>query len=73
MEATGGTNSAVGTTVMLTNCVFADETGSGGFIANGRAVPKAMLVLSGCTYTGSAPPKITGFGTVTGTIAAASH
>lgn len=70
MERTGATNRAAGITVTLTNCVFVDQTGTGGFIANGTAVPDARLVLSGCTYVGGTPPRITGFGTVTGRIAA---
>jgi hypothetical protein len=73
MEGTGAANSAVGTTVTLTNCVLTDQTGTGGYIANGTTVPNARLVLSGCTYTGSVPPKITGFGTVIGAITAASR
>ncbi len=71
MEGTGATNNAIGTTVTLTRCVFVDQTGTGGFIANGKTVPQARLVLSGCTYTGSVPPKITGFATVLGAITAA--
>jgi len=73
MEGTGATNNTVGTTVTLTNCVLTDQTGTGGYIANGKTVPNARLVLSGCTYTGSVPPKITGFGTVIGAITAASR
>lgn len=73
MEKTGATNNAIGTTVTLTNCVFTDQTGSGGFISNGTSVPTARLVLSGCTYTGGVPPKIAGFGSVIGSITAASR
>lgn len=73
MEGTGATNRATGTAVTLTDCVLTDETGTGGFIANGTTVPDARLVLSGCTYTGGKPPKISGFGTVVGTIKAASR
>lgn len=68
MEKTGATNRAAGTTMTLTNCVFIDQTGTGGFIANGRTVPDARLVLQGCTYTGGTPPRITGFGSVVGTM-----
>jgi hypothetical protein len=73
MEGTGATNHAIGTTVTLTNCVFVDQTGSGGFISNGTTVPDARLVLSGCTHTGSVAPKITGFASVAGAINPASH
>ena len=71
MEKTGAANSAIGTTVTLTNCVFTDQSGRGGFISNGTTVPTARLVLSGCTYTGGVPPKIAGFGSVIGAITAA--
>jgi hypothetical protein len=73
MEGTGATNKATGTTVTLTRCVLVDQTGSGGFIANGTTVPDARLVLSGCTYTGSVAPKITGFASVIGAINPASR
>jgi hypothetical protein len=71
MEGTGAANNAIGTTVTLTNCNFIDETGSGGFIANGTTVPTARLILSGCTYTSRVPPKISGFATVSGTVTSA--
>jgi len=66
------TNAGIGLTVTLTNCVFTDNTGSGGILQNGTANPTATLVLTGCTYTGATAPTITGFGTVTGTITKAA-
>lgn len=66
------TNASTGSTVTLTNCVFTDNTGTGGIISNGTYIPAAKLMLSGCTYTGAAPPSITGFASVTGTIAKAA-
>lgn len=65
-------NASIGDTVTLTNVVFTDNTGSGGIISNGTAIPAAKLVLSGCTYTGKVAPSITGWGSITGTIAAAA-
>jgi hypothetical protein len=65
-------NLAAGVTVMLTNCTF-NGGGVAGEIQNGTFIPSAKLVLSGCTYTGTAgPPAISGFASVTGTIALAA-
>ena len=65
-------NQAIGTTVTLTNVVFNDQTGTGGMIQNGTKIPGATLVLQGCTYKGTKAPQITGFASVTGTIAKAA-
>ena len=65
-------NLAIGTTATFTNCIFTDETGTGGSIQNGGNIPTATLVLVGCTYTGTVAPNISGFATVTGTITKAA-
>jgi len=65
-------NAGIGLTATFTNCVFTDNTGSGGIIQNGSPNPTATLVLIGCTYTGKVAPTITGFVTVKGTFSAAA-
>jgi len=57
-------NSAAGSTVTLTNVVIEDNTGTGGIVRSGLA--SATLVLVNCTYKGTIPPTISGWGTVTG-------
>jgi hypothetical protein len=59
-------NTPVGNIVTITNEVFNDGTGTGGIIRSGD--PSAILMLSGCTYTGTLPPKIRGWGSVNGSI-----
>ncbi|HEY4173602.1 MAG TPA: hypothetical protein VGM42_11295 [Rhodopila sp.] len=65
-------NAAVGLTATFTNCVFTDNSGSGGQIQAGPSNPTAELVLTGCAYTGSVAPQISGFAKVTGTITKAA-
>jgi hypothetical protein len=52
--------------------VFTDNSGSGGHIQAGPSNPTAELVLTGCAYTGSVAPQISGFAKVTGTITKAA-
>ena len=59
-------NAAVGNIVTVTDEVFHDLTGTGGNIITHDKT--AVLVLSGCTYTGALPPKIIGWGQVNGAI-----
>ena len=69
----GAENSVVGDTVTLTNVHFVDDTGQGGIIACGATnYPNATLVLSGCTYTGTVAPSLTGWKTVSGAITKAA-
>ena len=62
----GNRNAAVGNIVTITDEVFHDLTGTGGNIITRDT--NAVLVLSGCTYTGAVPPRITGWGQVSGSI-----
>jgi hypothetical protein len=76
IETTGASNNAAvpagASNVTFTNCVF-DGGGVVGDIQNGTTVPGATITFVGCTYKGTAgPPKVNGFATVTGTIAAAA-
>jgi len=64
MESTK--NIGVGNIVTITNEIFHDETGTGGIILSGD--PSATLILSGCTYTGTLPPHLEGWGHVSGEI-----
>lgn len=53
-------------TVKFSGVVFDDKTGTGGSIqCFGAPVP---IDVTGCTYTGTVPPQLVGWGTVTGTI-----
>lgn len=65
-------NQATGTTATFTDCVFTDNTGSGGKIQNGTFIPSATLVLVNCTYTGATAPVIAGFASVSGAITKAA-
>jgi hypothetical protein len=62
-------NAAIGNGVKLTDCVFTDNTGTGGKIQGPGGT--ATLDLVGCTYTGAAAPAIAGF-VVTGSFAKAA-
>jgi hypothetical protein len=62
MESTR--NSSVGNIVTITNEIFRDRTETGGLILSGD--PSATLVLSGCTYTARLPPRLKGWGNVSG-------
>ena len=66
----GNRNAAVGNLVTVTDEVFHDLSGTGGNIVTHDKA--AVLVLSGCTFTGALPPRIIGWGQVNGSIAKAS-
>lgn len=55
-----------GRIVTLTNVVFIDQTGQGGFITCGPYAPDAVLNLIGCTYKGAAAPQFQGWPKVNG-------
>lgn len=59
-------NAATGNTVTVTNTVFVDLTGQGGFIESHD--PTATINLTGCTYKGSVAPIIRGWGKVNGVL-----
>ncbi len=56
--------------VKLNNSVFVDNTGKGGIIAAQNS--GCTIDVTGCTYVGPIAPLLTGWATVTGTIAPAS-
>jgi len=62
MESTK--NIEVGNIVTIANEIFHDGTKTGGMILSGD--PAATLILSGCTYTGPLPPRLKGWGSVSG-------
>lgn len=61
-------NAATGTNPAFTNCVFTDNSGTGGQFTNGTHNPGAVLTLTGCTYTGTKAPQFTGWASVVGTL-----
>jgi len=63
-------NASLGQRVKLTNTVFNDPSGRGGYIASFD--PAATLDVTGSTYTGAKPPILQGWASVTGAITKAT-